>query len=472
MLVQHLLQLHVQLLLSAGRNLGYFQGGEKDLGYQRLAAYLDNPSCAESWLQLLLQDPGKVRKASGFLAKVFGLNTTIPKVALHYLETVPVEKLEERTFFAAIQLANLDEEGKLKVQEKREKAIEKNTETENQKAKERREHYRQQGQLYLQIGAYFCSEIPDSSLRMDMLMLLAECAQEMGIHEDEAPKHMEPALLEKTMQKIRAQAMKIVTIVNESETGEKIPTSFEESLDPKYREQIVLIRQQIQSILEPISASIEKIVPGAVLRYRGSLTDGIKNFTKSKPLNVIDSLTGDVIKITEIDFGKKAIPVNLEAFDLDAFIEIPMDLWTEWEQAGLMLDRKESPIKGKLLLEQWLGHLNKLTETNSKAGPAIDIVVQLLQLEKIAQIELLKVKGYKTKETGNKETVADFEMVLQSPNKTRKEKEYGKPYPLGELSRGGSAYEELMARFDLLQEHELNVLAAWVDEVNGTITKE
>jgi hypothetical protein len=161
MLVQHLLQLHVQLLLSARRNLGYFQGGEKDLGYQRLAAYLDNPSCAESWLQLLLQDPGKVRKASGFLTKVFGLNTTIPKVALTYLETVPAENLEEKTFFAAIHLANLDEEGKLKVQKKREKAIEKNTETENQKAKERREYYLQQGQMYLQIGAYFCSEIPD-----------------------------------------------------------------------------------------------------------------------------------------------------------------------------------------------------------------------------------------------------------------------------------------------------------------------
>ena len=52
---------------------------------------------------------------------------------------------------------------------------------------------------------------------------------------------------------------------------------------------------------------------------------------------------------------------------------------------------------------------------------------------------------------------------------SRHEVEYGKPYPRGELSRGGSALQELMARYKLLQEQQLNVPASWIPETHQTI---
>jgi hypothetical protein len=316
---------------------------------------------------------------------------------------------------------------------------------------------------FLQIASLFADEIPVEfaalrDARDEFKARLDRAEDEFTAALSQKPSAEADKLVRDAIKEVQTQADLIVRFVNNFTPSRRVPTSFEETLHPEYVGQIEDVRAVLDKLLAPAVSRVQSLIPGAAIKYRGSLTDAIKNFTKSTPVERQKPATA-----AYADFEKRAVPVNLKAFDVDAFIEVPDATWEGWESAGLIPAKKDMPIKGKMLLDKWIPLLSAASEkdTGVAAKAALAQVLALKEVETELQKALSKVAGYKT--TGETHE-AEFELVVQPGKKTRKEVTYGKPYPLGELSQSGSAYEELTARWGKLREHALDVEAAWLSE--------
>ena len=445
----------VEILISR-RNAPYVDDGS----FRDLGRHLAGAGAAE-WRALIAAAPNSVRSAVTVLRKLDVDTAAITAGAAAYIRGLGVdEPFEERAFFAAKALAGLPEEETAALLERAKRQV---AEAREQAAVAKRGALLAEAGHFLQIAAYFWAEIPDAvaDARFDFLQLTAEWAARVGLHESPAASPISEELLAKMIADVQAAARRVVELAEGKRAP--VPSTFEGALPASVRDPVMRIRAEVQRILQPIAAEVARLLPQGALRYRGSLTDAAKNYNKSTPLValIINARPED---IDVLDYGKRATPVNTAAYDIDAFIEVADSQWEAWEQAGLIPERKEQAIKGKVLLEAWVEDLAKST----KPGAADTLVLAraLRALEQRAQTELAQLAGYKRREDG---ISADFDMALQPARKSRHEVEYGKPYPRGELSRGGSALQELMARYKLLQEQQLNVPASWIPETHQTI---
>jgi hypothetical protein len=185
-----------------------------------------------------------------------------------------------------------------------------------------------------------------------------------------------------------------------------------------YEAHLERLRFRVWDALRPLVPIISILERGGKCRlcYRGSLTDGLRNAKKS--------LVGQQGSIAQV--------LDLRAFDVDAFIEVPDDIWDDWVAKSFVPDYKKNaqwsltdlhihlkfylkPIgeipKGKLLLYA------EATVLREKVG----LVIQYMEGAKAA---LAKIPGYKTTNSG----LADFSLVIQPAKKTAKETEHGKAY--------------------------------------------
>ncbi len=332
-----------------------------------------------------------------------------------------------------------------------------------QQAKQEREkdEILKSGRSFLQLGAYFGSEIPIERagvFRRNFFELLRCKAQELETLRgqdlrDMPPKRMLTAL-EEIKKELKDSASRSVERLSDTRRAQ-LPTTFEETLGQDLQHRIRGLRQRVQMILEPVAVLIHDVYPGARLLYRGSLTDGVKNYTKSQS-------SAKLPEWNQLQFGNKATHINVSAFDVDAFIELPNALWDRWLKFDIIPDRKDQAIKGKIILEAWIPMLEKLAHQRNVAAYCELPKIRYLQgLETILQAQLMLLDGYKQNQTR-----AEFEMVLQPKRKTESAKKYGKPYKLGELSRSGSAYQELMSTIKSLKDEGLDEDGAWIEETH------
>ncbi len=279
---------------------------------------------------------------------------------------------------------------------------------------------------------------------------MAALAQKYGFHAEQLPQELLDFDPEQDLQALRRIATTIVQLLNPPHLPALLPTTFEETLPLQQREALVTMRRRIQALLQPVAVLVAHILPGARLHYRGSLGDAIKNFTKSQAL-----LAPDQAVALHVDFGKRAVGVNLGAFDIDAFIDVPQEMWARWERLALVPDRKHQAIKGKVKLADWLRLLGRAADKDMPgAADELPRVRALLELEGWVRWQLRDITGYKRDARSGE---ADFEMPVQGSKKTANSLAYGKPYPLFELSQGGSAYQELMAPLKRLREEGIDV---------------
>jgi hypothetical protein len=380
-------------------------------------------------------------------------------IARDFLAHVPTDAPPHSTY-AARDILPKEERAKLDLAT----VIEKSKQMSAEKEEVAKGSIRKFALQFLQIASLFADEIPIE------FVALREARDEFVARLDSAEDDFTAALTQQSstdadaairlaIRRVQEQADLIVRFVNNFTPSTRVPTSFEETLPKGYVGQIEDVRARLDELLAPAVSRVQHLIPGSSIKYRGSLTDAIKNFTKSTPPEQQKPAT-----TAYADFEKRAVPVNLRAFDVDAFIEVPDPIWETWQQAGLIPDKKDMPIKGKMILDKWIPILETASVKGAHKEAATKTLQQVLALKDIEaelQKALSTVAGYKTAE---KTGVAEFELVLQPGKKSKKEVEYGKPYPLGELSQSGSAYEELTARWGKLREHSLDVEAAWLAE--------
>lgn len=447
----------IQLLeiLIHSNNKEYLKNGS----FETLMDHLILPEQKEKWFYALQQVPSLVTSADKCLQNC-KKESPIKDIAKEYLEAL-LQVSNPDVYFTSVKLAKLsrEEQQNERYSTFQSQAIKLKEEQKEEKKRQERLVIQERARRFIQLACYFAVEIPQefAPQREEMLVFISKKGTiPFGLHSDELP---EDITVNKVLDFIRVtqdRASEIVHYINEKKPG-SFPMTYLESLPEPYRIQIIGLRKRIQCILAPYATLIADFIPGSKLKYRGSLADGIKNFTKSIPV-----ITGPVI----MDFGKKALCVNINAFDIDAFIEIPESLWSKWEEYGIIPDRKSQAIKGKILLETWIPMLEKIRHKNIAAYSEIGKMKCIRQLEIHVQHELIGLRGYKA---DHKTGLPEFEMVLQPESKTKQSHVYGKPYPMGELSRSGSAYQELLARFAQLKEEGVDESASWLQETDQTI---
>ena len=158
-------------------------------------------------------------------------------------------------------------------------------------------------------------------------------------------------------------------------------------------------------------------------RYRGSLTDGLKNEEKSVSLGM--------------GRPKLVRVINLNSFDIDAFLEIDSATWKRWEAAGLF-PLGQAIKDGKIGLRALSKSLRyqkdnaKTEETRALAERLYKAVQELLTLELQIQDELAEISGYKR--TDADRSKGDFGFLLQSSTTTESQTKRGKRYPADQLA--------------------------------------
>lgn len=436
-------------------------GRNKQRDMSALLPVIESRIDQETWTLLLRQNAKLVSQAYGYL-KETGAAGAIQQASRGLLEDGFLPDENPMAVFELKKLSGMSKEELSEYQDLFDRAI-----MWEGMARREREMAEAQGRMqvirrYFQTALDFWTTVPDGvvderkSAFMDLLHQLDEA---IGITGGDTPyltlEEEDQTMVESFVNHLAAEAKAIVSAVEDED--EFFPKELEQTLPKEDQQQVALLRGLVQKALGPCAAGVAKLIPGAVIRYRGSLTDAIKNFTKSVSFT----------KFTELDLGKKAIPINLGAFDVDAYVEIPDSQWKDWEKKGLLPDRKDSPIKGKVVLEVWKSHLQKVN--TSEATSLSETVDQLQELEEECRNQLAKVPGYKLNQQTSR---PDFDLVAQPEAKTKKEKEYGKPYPLGEVSKGGSPYQELVARMEMLREDGVQCLAVWLPEKHIEIEPE
>jgi hypothetical protein len=154
------------------------------------------------------------------------------------------------------------------------------------------------------------------------------------------------------------------------------------------------VQIQVETILAKYKSQILALIPGASMKYRGSLATGWKGPHK---------LASD----------GSALRFDSSPFDCDAFIEIPPSTWAQWAK------------------EKWVPTGATFVDLENFGG---SIQSQLTAIQDAIAKDLGKnVPGYK-KIRG---TVGKFDFRLQSPSQTAHQVNKGVAYPEGAMSGAG-----------------------------------
>lgn len=233
-----------------------------------------------------------------------------------------------------------------------------------------------------------------------------------------------------------------------------------------HEKRLVELRNMVWESLHPLLEVIPLLEKGGKCRlcYRGSLTDGIRNAKKS--LSTKD--------------GKVAQLLDIKAFDVDAFIEVPDDVWDDWVKKGFIPEMKKN---SKWSLTDLHGHLKFFEKSNEEVAKlfenkdvdlngklllfaearelraAVGLIIKSMEQ---AQSNLTKVPGYKTTNTG----LADFSLIIQPARKTSKELVHGKLFDQGSLERSELSLTEVFLRHDKPTEDIGTLLSVVLREVH------
>jgi Domain of unknown function (DUF4157) len=276
------------------------------------------------------------------------------------------------------------------------------------------------------------------------------------------------------------------------------------------------LRQQVQVKKWCETSKVVLPIPWLYLRYRGSLTDGLKNESKSAALALPSLSKGKEEKQDSTADKRSAQPtvrlLNLAQFDVDAFLEIDDKAWQFWEKNKLLLSIDAKKGIGLRALVSKLKYLNPDAKNGNSRHPKKDEVdkqkqeqqegesmtmpneqkqeqqegesktmpiavmkqygrllhvalEKLLLIEERVQEALNEIDGYKkVLNPKTKKQTADFGFLLQSGSKTTKQATTGKWYPLRHL-------QGLHVRLDQLKElrHEEGQVLAVLPEPTRTI---
>lgn len=185
-------------------------------------------------------------------------------------------------------------------------------------------------------------------------------------------------------------------------------------------------RDAVRELMEQSKPVILRLFGGAALKYRGSLTSGWRSYPKS-----VDDT---------------AQRMRLEAFDVDAFVEVPKETWATWEKARFITGRYKDTHRIQLAdLQRFVA------QADGYAALKQDLEV-LRGEESRLQSALSEISGYKT--IAGK---ADFFFVIQSEEKSLSQELYGNPYPPGQLASAGMKYGELLLKHAILSEESLSL---------------
>jgi len=201
------------------------------------------------------------------------------------------------------------------------------------------------------------------------------------------------------------------------------------AVNAEHQDALNKTRKMVSDVLARSESGIRAWVQGASIAYRGSLATGWRNARKS-------------------DQGK-AQRVDLLKFDCDAFVSIPHETWVAWKNLKIVLDNKvddKMSLADLMVRAQHAAVSDEVTRVRSQLE-GIKVVEGQLQLA------LQSVPGYKLAAKSNDDPgpvewtdrdkrrsdkyKADFELVLQTSNKTVRELKSGNLYPLGEIANAG-----------------------------------
>jgi hypothetical protein len=236
-------------------------------------------------------------------------------------------------------------------------------------------------------------------------------------------------------------------------------------LEPKLLE----TRRKVNAALLSLAQAVLALDPSLDCRlcYRGSLTDATRNATKSISLqHLVDAVlsapgatsfnfTQTVTEATRRSLSARVI--NLNSFDVDAFVEVPNGVWDEWVQ------NKFVPALGaqkkKISLTDMVNHMLFFKKTpeqfamlniplnRAQAGMALGGKLEELEREmRRAQSKLSSIAGYKRNGDGE----IDFSLIIQPARTTHAQVQRGKPYPVGQLDHPLSLHRgrEILLKHD------------------------
>jgi hypothetical protein len=170
----------------------------------------------------------------------------------------------------------------------------------------------------------------------------------------------------------------------------------------QFMEQKVYGKQQaVADVIGPQVAAIAAALPGAKVKFRGSLARGLKSFRKPAAHGGVQQF-------------------DPSSFDADAFIEVPDDTWTtmrSWDPAGL-------GSKASLAV--------LIVAAQRRNAPLLASLRAVQQCEGQIRAGLGSVEGY-----SKSGSTAEFYVVVQSESASANQLEEGNPYPEGALAQIG-----------------------------------
>ena len=317
----------------------------------------------------------------------------------------------------------------------------------------------------LRTAAYFLAEVPndhgDESLLKSIDALkthMTSLATKYNLHEIVSNLLELNNSYSKDIEDLQNLAKEVQLIL--IKIGKGSAKDFEETISEPKKQAIEEKRADINSRLSEISNKIANTIPGAKLKYRGSLSDGMRSFRKSTPIN---GIYVNIESQAVIEFGKKISIFDENNFDVDAYVEIPNEIWDAWREIPDAFP-SDSRMKEKILLKDWNFFIGKIENPTDEVLEVKKYVSLLLSFEVEARQCLQDLSGYKITDG-----VPDFEMPAQSASKTAKQHALGKPFPLFELSQSGLAYRELMADVRPLSEEGAKETVVHIAEKHITI---
>lgn len=164
----------------------------------------------------------------------------------------------------------------------------------------------------------------------------------------------------------------------------------------KDRERWENAKNAVTAILAEYKGEISTVIPGAKIKFRGSLATGWKGAHK------VDKDSGAALRF------------NPDKFDCDAFVEVPVHLWEAEVLATKVLEARSSWAK-----------LDDVRE-----WPRAE---RLVRVQNGIRKRLVDVEGYE-KEGG----LPHFDMTLQSDAESLSKLQGGNVYPVGSLAKAGA----------------------------------
>jgi len=165
-------------------------------------------------------------------------------------------------------------------------------------------------------------------------------------------------------------------------------------------------QESVEDVISPFKPKILKLLPGAKLKYRGSLATGSKHGNNL-------SASGGVLKFNEQSPGKKP------GFDCDFFIEVSDQDWATIARQANLEQHKRKAFVSELSGWQHRGALRTI--------------------ENEIAVALANVSGYR--KDSNDDDIGDFSIVVQSTAESGRQISRGRAYPVGAIGKEYPAYE-------------------------------